>query len=327
MNKKVDEAIGFEEIPYPIRREEFFGNRRAIEIIEKSLITSTLNQSIIISGPPSIGKTSLAFVVASSLECENPSPFACGNCLSCRKIKKGIFPDLKYITLLEDEKGKFKTQISVEQIREDVLKVAELPPFEGKKTIFIIEPAEALNPSSQNALLKILEEPPSYVQFFIIAKEVSKLLPTIRSRCVEIKLKEISFDEMVEIGKTLNFKSDLKKVVLSARGRVGLIISGKYEEYYKLREKLEKLVTLQRDIGEYKNFASLIEEVSEFDTYLVLDETLYLLREFLRKNKEGKVNLEEESLFKKYERAIKSVEMINRNVNPKLIFSYIFLGE
>lgn len=336
MAKVKSEEIEFKEIPYTILSQNFYSSRDTLKRIEVLLKNGKLNQTLLISGPPSVGKTTLAYIIAAALQCENPTPFACGKCLNCRKIKKGIFPDLRYITLKEGENGKLRTQILIEQVREDILKVADLPPYEGKKLVFIIEPAEGLNISSQNALLKILEEPPSYVQFILIAKEKSRLLPTVKSRCQEISLKELNFEESLKIAQKLGQKENAIKAAEASRGRVGLIVSGGWEEYLQLKEILEKLIILGGDIKYYNDVSIKIEELSKYPVNLVFDETLYIIKEMIKSKegfqslyskKENFENVSKEQLFKKVNKTLEATEMVNRNVNTKLIFNYIFLGE
>ncbi len=325
MSKKVFEEIEVSEIPYPIKRDDFFGNQEVLKQIESSLLSSSLSQTMIISGPPSVGKTSLAYIISSALQCEKGNPFACGECLNCRKIKKGIFPDLRYISLLEDDSGKIKTQITIDQVREEIIRASELPPYEGKKLIFIVEPSDSLNVSSQNALLKLLEEPPSYIQIILIAKETSKLLPTVRSRCPEIKLKEISQNEMFEVAKRIGLKGDLSTAVSASRGRAGVLISDKWKDYIKLKIAIENLLQSGREIKYFDENVANIEILMSYDQILVLDETLFLIKDAIRSR--NLTESEERSLLRKYERTIKSMEMIVRNVNASLIYNYIFLGE
>ncbi|MCX7830556.1 MAG: AAA family ATPase [Acidobacteria bacterium] len=337
MAKTKPEEILIEEINYPISSEDFYSSGDALKRVENLLKSGKLSQTLLLSGPPSVGKTTLAYIISAALECEKPNPFACGQCLSCRKIKKAIFPDLRYITLKEADTGKMRSQIVIEQVRDDILKTAELPPFEGKKLIFIIEPSEALNASCQNALLKILEEPPPYVQFILIAKEVSRLLPTVRSRCQEISLKELTFEETLKIAQKLGLKEKAQKAAEASRGRPGLLVGGGWEDYLVLKEILEKILAFGGDIKYFCEVSSRIEELMEFPEALVLDETLYIIKEMVRAKDGMKSNINlprefldlvsKEQLFKKEQKTIEAAEMLNRNVNIKLIYFYIFLGD
>lgn len=334
------EEPDIKELEYPITIDNFYSSQDIVKRVENLLKSGKLGQTLLISGPPSVGKTTLAYIISAALECEKPDPFACNKCLSCKKIKKNIFPDLKYITLKEGEMGKMRTQIVIEQVREDILKVAELPPYEGRKLIFIVEPSEALNASCQNALLKILEEPPDYVQFILIAKEVSRLLSTVRSRCQEISLKELTFEETYKIARKLNFGKDAEIAAQVSRGRVGLLLNDGWKDYLALSEILQKIVVFGKNIEYFGEVNSKIDELVTLykeKENIVLDETLYLIKEFIRAKDGFQSNnnikmeflnsVSKEHLYRIEQRTIEATEMLNRNVGIKLIYNYIFLGE
>ncbi|MFB3851140.1 MAG: ATP-binding protein [Acidobacteriota bacterium] len=336
MGKAKAEEIAVTDIEYPILSEKFFASGDLLKRVGNLLRNGKVNQTLLLSGPPSVGKTTLAYIISAALECEKPTPFACGKCLSCRKIVKGIFPDLRYITLKESETGKMRTQIVIEQVREEILKAAELPPYEGKKLIFIIEPSEALNANCQNALLKILEEPPPYVQFILIAKEVSRLLPTVRSRCQEITLKELSFEETLKVAEKLGLK-EAEKATEASRGRIGLLINGEWKEYLALQEIIQNLLIFGSEIKYFIEVSSKIEELLDFPENLVLDETLYIIKEIVKEKNgvKSQIRLKKEfldlvsknRLYKQTKKCIEATEMLNRNVSVKLIYNYIYLGE
>ncbi|NMC00622.1 MAG: AAA family ATPase [Thermoanaerobaculaceae bacterium] len=336
MGKAKAEEIAVTDIEYPILSEKFFASGDLLKRVGNLLRNGKVNQTLLLSGPPSVGKTTLAYIISAALECEKPTPFACGKCLSCRKIVKGIFPDLRYITLKESETGKMRTQIVIEQVREEILKAAELPPYEGKKLIFIIEPSEALNANCQNALLKILEEPPPYVQFILIAKEVSRLLPTVRSRCQEITLKELSFEETLKVAEKLGLK-EAEKAAEASRGRIGLLINGEWKEYLALQEIIQNLLIFGSEIKYFIEVSSKIEELLDFPENLVLDETLYIIKEIVKEKNgvKSQIRLKKEfldlvsknRLYKQTKKCIEATEMLNRNVSVKLIYNYIYLGE
>lgn len=336
MGKAKAEEIAVTDIEYPILSEKFFASGDLLKRVGNLLRNGKVNQTLLLSGPPSVGKTTLAYIISAALECEKPTPFACGKCLSCRKILKGIFPDLRYITLKESETGKMRTQIVIEQVREEILKAAELPPYEGKKLIFIIEPSEALNANCQNALLKILEEPPPYVQFILIAKEVSRLLPTVRSRCQEITLKELSFEETLKVAEKLGLK-EAEKAAEASRGRIGLLINGEWKEYLALQEIIQNLLIFGSEIKYFIEVSLKIEELLDFPENLVLDETLYIIKEIVKEKNgvKSQIRLKKEfldlvsknRLYKQTKKCIEATEMLNRNVSVKLIYNYIYLGE
>lgn len=336
MARKKPEEIEILECPYPILKDHLYGHGKALEMLGKSLDNGIFPATVLISGPPRVGKTSLAYIIAAALECEAPTPWACGECLSCRKIRRSLFPDLRVITLEESDKGKLKSQILVEQVRKEVLETIELPPYEGKKLIFIIEPAEALNISSQNALLKVLEEPPAYAHFILIAKDFGPLLPTVRSRCQEIHLSEVEDREMEKIALEMNLRDGKREAIEVSRGRPGILLSGEWENFLELRNAIEQLIVLGSSVADYPKLAPLFDLLLDYQPLVVLDEAAYIIREMLRSLNDNEkaasarygkiINAGgKESLFRKTKLILEAPPLLARNVQPKLLYQSIFL--
>ena len=106
----------------------------------------------------------------------------CGRCIHCRKLQKGIHPDL--ITL---ERDRDRREIRVEQVRAMRQEVYVLP-NEAARKVFLIPEADTMNTAAQNAFLKVLEEPPPYAAFLLMGKNPGAFLETVRSRCVELRV-------------------------------------------------------------------------------------------------------------------------------------------
>lgn len=110
---------------------------------------------------------------------------ACNECRSCKSFETGNHPDFIKVIKLSDKKN-----ISVEQVRDDILRKVNSKPLLSKTLIVLIEEAEALSIGAENALLKKLEEPEDYLKILLLVDREGKLLPTIRSRCQVISLQE-----------------------------------------------------------------------------------------------------------------------------------------
>jgi DNA polymerase-3 subunit delta' len=151
-------------------------------------LTRRLPHAVLVAGPQGVGKRELARHWAKSLLCERPRPTgeACGECEACHWFDAGTHPDFLLLTLLEREskEGELKraTEISVEQAREAV-EFIQLSTYRAGRRLVVVEPAEALNTASANALLKVLEEPPINTVFVLVSHQPRQLLPTILSRC------------------------------------------------------------------------------------------------------------------------------------------------
>ena len=140
----------------------------------------------ILSGGDSAALEEKAYALAADALCETPrSGAACGQCRHCRKVKARIHPDVSLIERELNKEGKLRKEIVVDQIRRAEADAAILPNEAGRK-VYIIREAETLNTEGQNAFLKLLEEPPEWVRFFLCSKNAAALLPTIRSRCASL---------------------------------------------------------------------------------------------------------------------------------------------
>jgi DNA polymerase-3 subunit delta' len=157
-----------------------------------------LPHAVLIQSGEGWGELEFARSAAQSLLCEKPGPDrrACGNCLACSWFSLGNHPDFRMLVpesmAAETEEGgepgkKRSDQIRIEQIRElaDFLAVGT---HRAGLRVILIYPAEAMNPNTQNALLKALEEPPPATVFLLVATQPDRLLPTVRSRCFRFVL-------------------------------------------------------------------------------------------------------------------------------------------
>lgn len=158
--------------------EALLGNERLKEYLSASLKNNRISHFYLISGPTGSGKHTLARLLASAVLCRGQEK-PCGACLPCRKVMEGNHPD--FITVADPEHKNVAVKI-IRDARED----AFICPNESEHKIYMI--AQEMGVEGQNALLKILEEPPTYGIFLLLADNPEKLLPTVRSRCVELKM-------------------------------------------------------------------------------------------------------------------------------------------
>lgn len=148
--------------------------------------------AVLLTGPPSVGKTTLAIDLAAALLChaKEAADRPCGACRGCRLVASGNHPDLH--RLAPEGAG---VQIRIGEQREPepntirwLIRELALLPLEGDVRVAILEHAERLNEAAQQALLKTLEEPPEGVTIVLCADDEERLLPTVRSRCARIRL-------------------------------------------------------------------------------------------------------------------------------------------
>ena len=166
---------------------ELAGNRRIKEQLSQRESGRGLSHAYIICGPVGSGRHTLARLVSQAMLCEAPDCCRpCGTCPPCKKVLRGIHPDVMIISGPGEGKG-----ITVDQVR--ALRTdAYIRPNEGKRKVYWLEGADQMNPSAQNAMLKLLEEGPAYASFLLFAGNAGGLLQTIRSRCEQLALSPVS---------------------------------------------------------------------------------------------------------------------------------------
>ena len=182
----------------------FLGNDALKRRLQESFRQGKTSHCYLLCGVEGSGRRTLALQMAAALECKNEREPGCGVCPACRKVLAKQHPDV--ITVDDTEHKNVAVDI-VRQARSDVF----IRPNEGRKKVYIIPRGQDLGAPSQNALLKILEEPPEYAVFLILTTSAEKLLPTIRSRAVQLQLSPLSYEQAIpELKRRFPDKSDLE---------------------------------------------------------------------------------------------------------------------
>jgi DNA polymerase-3 subunit delta' len=167
------------------------GQERAVAVLSRALSEGRSSHAYLFAGPPQVGKATAAIEFAQALNCHGEDP-PCHRCKQCHLIEEGKHPDIEFVGIggLCEEAGADhrdhstdgSKEIRICQVRR-LKRIASRAPFEGRYRVAIVDPADALNAESSNALLKTLEEPsPSLVLILVTSREEA-LLPTVRSRC------------------------------------------------------------------------------------------------------------------------------------------------
>ena len=158
--------------------DALLGNGQLKENLSRSLKNRHISHFYLISGPEGSGKHTLARLLAAAILCRGEER-PCLSCLPCRKVLEGNHPD--FITVEDPEHKNVAVRI-VREYRDDMF----IRPNESEHKVYLFP--QELGVEGQNALLKILEEPPSYGVFILLTDNPEKLLPTVRSRCTELSL-------------------------------------------------------------------------------------------------------------------------------------------
>ena len=162
-----------------MKLNDFAGNDR----LRRALDRPGLPQTCLISGPVGSGRHTLARKLAAAMVCQKGEEHGpCMTCPPCKKVLSGIHPDVTVLTGAGEGKP-----ISVDQVR-TLRSDAYIRPNEGRRKVYLLERVDDMNASAQNAMLKLLEEGPSYAAFLLLCENPGSVLETIRSRCEKLPL-------------------------------------------------------------------------------------------------------------------------------------------
>ena len=188
---------------------EIFCQDKAISILQRAFVADKVPHAYIFAGAEGVGKFKTACEWAKLLLCEKPTtendrPDSCGLCRSCKSFAADSHPDFYHVhkELVEftrEGKGK-KTPVDlpIDVIREFLIEKVPTKPMLSHRKVFVISEAEKLNAHSQNALLKVLEEPPQYCCIILLCTRMEKLLPTTKSRCQIVRFGPIDEAKIIE---------------------------------------------------------------------------------------------------------------------------------
>jgi DNA polymerase-3 subunit delta' len=163
------------------------GHDWAVRSLQRAVAADSVSHAYLLTGPPGVGKTTLAHNLAAALLCQQEDVLArpCGDCRACRLIASGNHPDLHVVA--SEHVG---ANLKIDQVR-DLTRRLTMTPVEARRQVAILKRFEEATASAANALLKTLEEPPSYVVVVVLAQEADLLLPTIVSRCQHVPLRPL----------------------------------------------------------------------------------------------------------------------------------------
>jgi DNA polymerase III subunit delta' len=253
---------------------ELIAQDRALGPLRSALRRGQLHHAYLFGGPEGTGKARAATLLAQAANCEGGAAGAaayrddpCGACLPCRKIAKGIHPDV--IVLAEErvmvKAGRWEARggrapskdIVVDQVRDLVDHRLALRRFEGRRRFVLIDPADAMNPQAQNALLKTLEEPPEDTTLVLVASSPDGLLPTIRSRCLRVPFAPLP-DEVVvaRLAATGREPAEARLAAALAGGSMGRALALDAEELDEVRDAVAAAAALDpEDAGAWLAYA------------------------------------------------------------------------
>lgn len=249
--------------------QDILGNDIIKEHFKKAIENHKVSHAYILTGEEGTGRKSIANAFAMTLLCEKGGSDPCMVCHSCKQVLSGNHPDLIYV------KHEKPNSIGVDDIREQINDTIMVRPYSSFYKIYIMDEAEKMTVQAQNALLKTIEEPPSYAVIILITTNQEAFLPTILSRCVQLKLKPLK-DFTVKSYLTEHFKVPEKESEICAafaRGNLGKAIHLASSEEFK--ELYQKVMALAKNV-EKMDIVDLLDRIREmkelnFDIGEVLD--------------------------------------------------------
>lgn len=250
--------------------EALVGQATTVQALQRAMASGRLPHALLLEGPIGVGKATCAGILAQALNCEVKGFVdACGACTSCRKVARGLHPDVLWV----EPMGKF---IKIGQItprkrstggtgddgeaggsrrgqpdQVPIVSWVGFKPFEGKRRVVIIDDAHTMNHQAQNALLKTLEEPPPSSILVLVTPRPAALLPTIRSRCQSLRLQPLGTAGMREfLEERLGIAAaEARLRAALAPGSLGRAIDLDLEQYNELRNVAEAAVEDAHDGG------------------------------------------------------------------------------
>ena len=320
--------------------KDVVGHKDILKYISSAVENNRVSHAYILNGERGSGKKMLANLFAMTLLCETGDNEPCGKCHSCKQAESGNHPDIIRVT---HEKP---NSISVDDIRTQVNNTVDIKPYQGPYKVYIIPQADMMTPQAQNAILKTIEEPPSYAVFLLLTENAETLLPTINSRCVMLKLRNIKdtlikkyLMENLEIP---DYKADM--CTAFAQGNMGrAIMLANSDHFNEIREEavqllkhisemeLNEIVAAVKNISVYKleitDYLDIImiwyrdvllyKATKEIDKVVFKDQ-LQSIKEQARKSSYEGIKLILESLEKAKAR-------LKANVNFDLVMELLFL--
>lgn len=240
--------------------KDVVGHKDIINYIRSAVTENKASHAYILNGERGSGKKMLASLFATTLLCEKQGPGPCNECHSCRQAESGNHPDIIRVT---HEKP---NTISVEDIRRQVNEDIQIRPYQGPYKIYIIAEADLMTVQAQNALLKTIEEPPAYAVIFLLTENAEALLPTITSRCVMLKLRNIR-DTLIrkylmETMHVPDYKADM--CTAFAQGNMGRAIMLASSDHF--NEIREEAVQLLKYINEM-DISEITKAIRKINTY------------------------------------------------------------
>lgn len=255
---------------------EIYGHDKIKNHLQNAIELDKISHAYIFNGGLGSGKKSVAQLFSKTLQCEAGKTEPCNECRSCKQTETKNQPDIIWVT---HEKG---GSIGVDDIREQLIGDIQIKPYSSKYKIYIIDEAEKLTVQAQNAMLKTIEEPPSYGIIILLTTNADIFLQTIISRCVKLDFKPVS-DELVIKYLQDNFNvtnHEQRFAAAFAQGNIGRAVSiVTSSEFGRLKDDVMHVMRYVKDMS----VSEIISEIKNVSNYkLTIDDYLDLMAMWFR---------------------------------------------
>jgi DNA polymerase-3 subunit delta' len=303
------------------------GHERQLALLKGGIRRDAIGPAYLFFGPPGVGKRTVSMEFAKALLCLSEGGDACDVCDSCRRSPE-IHPDLTYVTLEKDKKILRKDQIDVMQ------HFLSLTPSRGSRKVAILEPAESMNLSAANAMLKTLEEPPPGTVIILVAANPGGLPPTVVSRCQKVSFGLLGEGQVREVLRREGWDEDEAAAAAAvSEGSPGLAMSLRSEAWKRALRGLEALCAAP-DAGavlEYVDAKLKDRTEAEFILHILLGKARGEMRARLGleagrglSGESGPGGLDDDELQRLSAGLVETVRLLGGNVNMKLALGSFF---
>lgn len=320
--------------------QDIIGHKMVKEHFQKAIEHDQVSHAYILEGEEGMGRKTLAKAFAMTLLCERSNTEPCMECHSCKQLISDNHPDVCWI---HHEKP---NSIGVDDIRTQISDTIMLRPYSSLYKFYIMDEAEKMTVQAQNALLKTIEEPPSYAVILLLTTNEEMFLPTILSRCIKLKLKPLKDrDVSIYLKEKLGVSESLSEVYAAfSRGNLGKAIQISSSEefgllYHDVQNLLKKLKEM--DISMLLSYIKKIQE-ENFDLQGCLDFMQLWYRDILmfKVTKDANLlifkdeystisSLCQKSSYEGLEKILNAIDKakvrLNANVNTELVFELMLL--
>ena len=245
---------------------DIIGHEKIKEHLQKAIGYQRVSHAYILSGEEGMGRKTIAKAFATTLLCEKHGTEPCMECHSCKQFLSGNHPDVIWVT---HEKP---ASIGVDDVRIQINDTVSIRPYSSPYKIYLVDEAEKMTVQAQNALLKTIEEPPAYAVLVLITTNPEVFLPTILSRCIQLKLRPLKdsvvSDYLTEKMGVSDGQADIYAAF--ARGNLGKAIHLASSEEFALL---------------YREVLTLLKNIKDMDIPMLLD--------YIRKLQEDNLDLYE----------------------------------